>query len=216
MRCRQFARHGYHHGNLKEALIAAARRLIAEHGPQGFTLNEASRTAGVSPSAPYRHFRDRNALIEATAEEGFNLFRERLLASAEGAATPFDALERMGEAYYTFALEEPGFYQAMFSSGLPAVGASVSEAGDRAFAVLEDAVRRLGAQPHQVRELAIKIWALTHGMTGLIASSAISAEEAGQLACSAVEALLKDCGIAVPPRTPAEPPRVLAESSPVA
>ena len=116
---------------------------------------------------------------------------------------------------YTFALEEPGFYQAMFSSGLPAVGASVSEAGDRAFAVLEDAVRHLGAQPHQVRELAIKIWALTHGMTGLIASSAISAEEAGQLACSAVEALLKDCGIAVPPRTPSEPVRGFAESSPV-
>ena len=69
MRCRpphaQFVRHGYHHGNLREALIAAARRLIAEHGPQGFTLNEASRTAGVSPSAPYRHFRDRNALIDS-------------------------------------------------------------------------------------------------------------------------------------------------------
>lgn len=213
MRCRQFARHGYHHGNLKEALIAAARRLIAEHGPQGFTLNEASRTAGVSPSAPYRHFRDRNALIEATAEEGFNLFRERLVAATEGAASPFEALDRMGCAYYTFALEEPGFYQAMFSSGLPAVGASVTEAGDRAYAVLEDAVRQLGAQPHQVRELSIKIWALTHGMTGLIASSAISSEEAGRLACSAVEALLRDCGISVPPRVPAEPPYVFAETS---
>lgn len=216
MRCRQFARHGYHHGNLKEALIAAARRLIAEHGPQGFTLNEASRTAGVSPSAPYRHFRDRNALIEATAEEGFRLFRERLLAATEGVSSPYEALERMGCAYYTFALEEPGFYQAMFSSGLPAVGASVTEAGERAFAVLEDAVRRLGAREHQVRELTVKIWALTHGMTGLIASSAISSEEAGRLACSAVDALLRDCGIAVPPKAPKEPRPALAESSPVA
>ena len=66
-----------------------------------------------------------------------------------------------------------------------------------------------------MRELAIKIWALTHGMTGLIASSAISAEEAGRLACSAVEALLRDCGIDVPPRTPAEAPLAFAESSPV-
>jgi AcrR family transcriptional regulator len=202
MRCRpphvQFARHGYHHGNLKEALIAAARKLIAEHGPQGFTLNEASRTAGVSPSAPYRHFRDRNALIEATAEEGFNLFRERLLASAEGATTPYDALQRMGAAYYAFALDEPGFYQAMFSSGLPAVGAPVTEAGDRAFAVLENAVRALGAQEHQVRALAIKIWAFTHGMTGLIASGSVSPMEAGRLAGDAVDTLLRDSGIAIP------------------
>src|SRR5947208_3220696 len=118
-----FGRAGYHHGNLKEALIAAARRLIAEHGPSGFSLNEASRTAGVSASAPYRHFRDRNALIEATAEEGFRLFRERLEASAAGSADAYDALCRMGAAYYGFAMDEPGFYQAMFSSGLPKVGA---------------------------------------------------------------------------------------------
>src|SRR5437667_3807861 len=126
MRCRpphaQFARHGYHHGNLKEALIAAARRLIAEHGPLGFSLNEASRSAGVSASAPYRHFRDRNALIEATAEEGFRLFRQRLESAAAGAADPYDALARMGAAYYGFAMDEPGSYQAMFSSGLPKVG----------------------------------------------------------------------------------------------
>jgi AcrR family transcriptional regulator len=202
MRCRpphaQFARHGYHHGNLREALIAAARRLIAEHGPQGFTLNEASRTAGVSPSAPYRHFRDRNALIEATAEEGFNLFRQRLLAATAGVVSPYEALHRMGAAYYAFALDEPGFYQAMFSSGLPAVGTSVTQAGDRAFAVLEDAVRALGAKEHQVRELAIKIWAFTHGMTGLIASGSVSAMEAGRLAGDAVDAMLRDSGISVP------------------
>src|SRR6185503_10743236 len=193
-----FGRPGYHHGNLKEALIAAARRLIAEHGPQGFTLNEASKSAGVSSSAPYRHFRDRNALIEATAEEGFKLFRQRLLASVEGAADPYDALSRMGAAYYAFALDEPGFYQAMFSSGLPAVGTSVTQAGDRAFAVLEDAVRALGAKENQVRELAIKIWAFTHGMTGLIASGSVSAMEAGRLAGDAVDAMLRHSGISVP------------------
>src|SRR4029078_1126038 len=105
MRCRpphaQFARHGYHHGNLREALIAAARRLIAVHGPQGFTLNEASRTAGVSPSAPYRHFRDRNALIEATAEEGFNLFRERLLAATADVVSHSRAPHPTSTDYYS-------------------------------------------------------------------------------------------------------------------
>src|SRR5438094_9494567 len=154
-----FGRPGYHHGNLKEALIAAARRLIAEHGPQGFTLNEASRSAGVSASAPYRHFRDRNALIEATAEEGFKLFRDRLEAAAAGASDPYEALARMGAAYYGFAMEDPGFYQAMFSSALPTVGTPVAEAGARAFAVLEERGKRLGAGDGQARELALETWA---------------------------------------------------------
>jgi AcrR family transcriptional regulator len=191
-----FSRHGYHHGNLKEALIAAARRLIAEHGPLGFTLNEASRTAGVSASAPYRHFRDRNALIEATAEEGFKLFRERLEAAAAGASDAYDALCRMGAAYYGFAMDEPGFYQAMFSSGLPKVGAPVADAGARAFAVLEGAVKRLGAGGAQSRELALKIWAFSHGMAGLIGSGAVSIMDAGRLSRSAVDALLRDAGLA--------------------
>src|SRR5205085_2769460 len=146
-----------------------------EHGPQGFTLNEASRSAGVSASAPYRHFRDRNALIEATAEEGFKLFRQRLEAAVAGGSDPYDALARMGAAYYGFAMDEPGLYQAMFSSGLPKVGAPVAEAGARAFAVLEDCVKQLGAGEAQSRELALKIWAFSHGMAGLIASGAVSA-----------------------------------------
>ncbi len=191
-------RPGYHHGNLKEALIAAARKLIAEHGPMGFTLNEASKEAGVSASAPYRHFRDRNALIEATAEEGFGLLRQRLEASVEGIADPYEALCRMGPAYYGFALDEPGLYQAMFSSGLPQVGAPVADAGARAFAALQNVVRRFGVGDSKSRELALKIWAFSHGMAGLIASGAVSVMDAGELARSAVDAFLKDAGLPVP------------------
>lgn len=193
-----FGRHGYHHGNLKEALIAAARKLIAEHGPQGFTLHEATKEAGVSASAPYRHFKDRNALIEATAEEGFRLFRERLEASVAGGTNPYDALSKMGAAYYAFALDEPGFYQAMFSSGLPRVGAPVAEAGAKAFGVLQDVVARMGAEGVQSREVALKIWAFSHGMAGLIASGAVSVMEAGRLSSSAVDALLKDAKLLRP------------------
>jgi AcrR family transcriptional regulator len=192
---------GYHHGNLKEALIAAARKLIAEHGPLGFTLNEASKEAGVSASAPYRHFRDRNALIEATAEEGFRQLRTRLEASAEGITDPYTALCRMGPAYYSFALDEPGLYQAMFSSGLPQVGAPVAEAGAKAFAVLQNAVQRLGTGEAQSRQLAIKIWAFSHGMAGLISSGAVSVLDAGELSRTAVDAFLKDAGLTVPGRS---------------
>ena len=69
---------GYHHGNLKEALIQAARQLIAEKGPAGFTFADAARSAGVSPAAPYRHFRDREALLADVAREGFQRFEAML------------------------------------------------------------------------------------------------------------------------------------------
>src|SRR5262245_64624981 len=71
-------RRGYHHGNLREALIGAALDLISQKGPAGFTFAEAARQAGVSPAAPYRHFRDRDALIADVAHQGFERFGQRL------------------------------------------------------------------------------------------------------------------------------------------
>jgi len=68
----------YHHGNLKEVLLEAARKLIEEHGAFGFSLTEAARLAGVSPAAPYRHFRDRDALLAEVAKSGFERFAARL------------------------------------------------------------------------------------------------------------------------------------------
>src|SRR5712692_10782092 len=102
-------RQGYHHGNLREALLAAARDLIAERGPVGFTLVEAGRRAGVSPAAPYRHFRDRDALVAEICRRGFDEFGRRLGAAWAGAEQdPRGAFASMGEAYLAFAREEPG------------------------------------------------------------------------------------------------------------
>ena len=70
---------GYHHGNLKEALVRAALELIAEKGPGGFTFAEAARWAGVSPAAPYRHYGDRDELLADVARRGFTLFEQALL-----------------------------------------------------------------------------------------------------------------------------------------
>ena len=69
---------GYHHGNLKEALLRAALELIAQKGPAGFTFAEAARWAGVSPAAPYRHFRDRDELLASVALRGFHQFEQAL------------------------------------------------------------------------------------------------------------------------------------------
>ena len=99
---------GYHHGNLKEALVRAALELIAKKGPAGFTFAEAARWAGVSPAAPYRHFRDRDELMSDVARRGFDRFEEALRrAWDEGHPDPSTAFERLGKAYLEFARKEP-------------------------------------------------------------------------------------------------------------
>src|ERR1700742_617587 len=114
------AERGYHHGNLKEALLQAALDLISKKGPAGFTFADAARMAGVSPAAPYRHFRDRDELIASIAQRGFEQF-EQLLTQAwdDGRPDTVAAFERVGKAYLAFARAEPAFYSAMFESGVP-------------------------------------------------------------------------------------------------
>jgi len=112
-------RRGYHHGNLREALIEAALDLIAKKGPAGFTFADAARWAGVSAAAPYRHFRDRDALIADVARRGFELFAARLdRAWSDGRPESFSAFENVGRAYLDFAHDEPAYYSAMFEAGL--------------------------------------------------------------------------------------------------
>jgi AcrR family transcriptional regulator len=165
---------GYHHGNLKEALLRAALELIAKKGPAGFTFAEAARWAGVSPAAPYRHFRDRDELLANVALRGFHQF-EAALSKAwdDGRPDVFGALERLGKAYLDFARTEPAYYSAMFEAGVPlAANPELREAGDRAFAVLRAAADKLCAQmPARGRPpalmVALHIWAVAHGIASL-------------------------------------------------
>jgi AcrR family transcriptional regulator len=165
---------GYHHGNLKEALLRAALELIAQKGPAGFTFAEAARWAGVSPAAPYRHFRDRDELLASVALRGFHQFESALSkAWDDGRPDVFVALERLGKAYLDFARAEPAYYSAMFEAGVPlAPNPELREAGDRAFAVLRAAAEQLCAQmPPRGRPpalmVALHIWAVAHGIASL-------------------------------------------------
>src|ERR1700692_4639722 len=165
---------GYHHGNLKEALLRAALELIAQKGPGGFTFAEAARWAGVSPAAPYRHFRERDELLASIALRGFHQF-EAALAQAwdEGRPDVFFGLDRLGKAYLDFARSEPAYYSAMFEAGLPlATNPELREAGDHAFAVLRGAAEKLCAQtPARDRPPALMgalhIWGMAHGIAPL-------------------------------------------------
>jgi AcrR family transcriptional regulator len=165
---------GYHHGNLREALIRAALDLIARKGPAGFTFAEAARAAGVSPAAPYRHFRDRDDLLIDIARRGFDQFAKGLAAAwDEGRPDAFTAFERLGRAYLEFARTEPAYYSAMFEAGVPLEAhAELRESGERAFAVLRTAAEKLIARlPAERRPpalmMALHIWAMSHGIAAL-------------------------------------------------
>ena len=169
-------RRGYHHGNLREALIRAALDLIASKGPGGFTFADAARWAGVSSAAPYRHFRDRDALMIDVARRGFEMFEAALrTAWNKGEPDPFTAFDALGRAYLAFARSEPAYYSAMFEAGIP-VGADpeLREAGERAFHVLRDASEALAQRlPKDKRPpalmMSLHIWAMSHGVASLFA-----------------------------------------------
>jgi AcrR family transcriptional regulator len=169
-------RRGYHHGNLREALVRAALDLISQKGPGGFTFAEAARQAGVSPAAPYRHYRDRDALLADVATKGFEQFTAELrLAWDGGRPSPLTAFDRMGRAYLQFARAEPALYAAMFESGLPLKDyPDVCAASDAAFAALREACDAVvatlpaGKRPPALM-MSLHIWSLCHGIASLFA-----------------------------------------------
>jgi AcrR family transcriptional regulator len=179
-------RRSYHHGNLKEALVEAARRFIAERGLGGFTLADAAKLVGVTPAALYRHFRGREALVEEVAFRGFKDLAERLARALRGSGTPLERFTRMGEAYLTFAEQEPGYYAAMFSPrpsegeeppppwGRPRVPEPAHGAeGEQAFDLLVKGLETAfpdGFGSVDPRFLALEVWALSHGIATLAAA----------------------------------------------
>jgi len=169
---RALARRGYHHGNLKDALVEAARTLIAERGASGFTLAEAAKLAGVTPAAPYRHFNDRNALLCELARRGFDAFGARLgEAWSAGRPDPVAALWRMGEAYLDFARQEPGVYAAMFGDARLLCEAPLIASSAAALDALRNAASSVlayrGVAEPDGRRLGAQIWAASHGVASL-------------------------------------------------
>ena len=167
-------RKSYHHGNLRQALVEATAALIQELGPQAFTLTEAARRAGVSPAAPYRHFKGREDLLEEVARQGFVEFAGRLEAAFdEGRPKPLTAFLRMGQAYLDFAADRPGYYMAMFESGISIAGnADLAKASERAQGVLLRASGTLTERLPEnrrppARMMANHIWAMSHGVVEL-------------------------------------------------
>jgi AcrR family transcriptional regulator len=170
------AKAGYHHGNLKQALVEAALKLIEDRGPTGFTLSEAAREAGVTPAAVYRHFQGREDLIAECARQGYEIFADLLdHAYAKGQPSALKAFEATGRAYLAFARRFPGYYVAMFESGVSInSNADLARVASRAHGVLEKAAVELsqhippGKRPPPAM-FSAHIWALSHGVVELFA-----------------------------------------------
>ncbi len=167
---------GYHHGNLKQALIDAVLHLIEVRGPTGFTLSEAAKQAGVTPAAVYRHFEGREDLIAEAARQGFAMFADLMqYAYDTGQPSALAAFEATGRAYLAFARRHPGHYIAMFESGIsvnrtPELAIAAKQARD----VLEQAASDLCEHipPHKrppASMFSAHIWALSHGVVELYA-----------------------------------------------
>jgi AcrR family transcriptional regulator len=169
------ATHTYHHGNLREALLKAALGLVRKAGPQGFTLREAARRAGVSHNAPYRHFKNRDELLAEVAAEGFERLTKFMEQSAAQGASPLARFQLSGRGYVRFALQYPEHFAVMFDHpGLAQASAHCGVASGQAFATLLGYVRdcqEVGALPAgDPQMLALMAWSVVHGVSKLAVS----------------------------------------------
>jgi AcrR family transcriptional regulator len=164
----------YHHGALREALVAATESLLAEKGSEGFSLREVARRAGVSPAAPAHHFGDASGLLTAVATLGFDGLAAALrTGEALGGKDPRARLREQGVAYVAFAMRYPGRFRLMFRDALRHDDAQLQRAGNAAFLVLEDGVRlAFGVAPGKPLPAKgwtalLALWSAVHGYAHL-------------------------------------------------
>lgn len=163
----------YHHGDLREALIAATHRLLVEKGAEGFTLADACRLAGVTTAAPYKHFRDKHEILQEIVERGFDLLAERSVAAvqAKGEGT-LDGIIAMGHAYLAFAVEETAVFRLMFGQSQEVKRApEVATRGRACFSGVIAQVEVYCARNSvsgDARQIALELWTLVHGAACLV------------------------------------------------
>jgi AcrR family transcriptional regulator len=163
----------YHHGGLREALIGAARQLVAERGAENFTLSDACRLAGVTTAAPYRHFRSKQQILEEIASRGFDELRQKAMAVvAEKGAGSLEGIIAMGQTYVAFAVDQTAVFRLMFGQEPSLKKAQhVAGTGHACFANLIEQIA-LYCQKNRVQgdaqEIALRLWTFVHGAASLV------------------------------------------------
>jgi AcrR family transcriptional regulator len=166
----------YHHGNLRPALVEAALPLLATYGTTGLSLREVAKAAGVSHAAPYRHFRDKTALLEAIAAAGYaRLMQACQQAEKRFSHDPQKQLTEAGMAYLLLAAENPEIIRLMFGGfSLDNCGEELKQAAQNAFQSLRKIVengQKAGMyKKAETLDLTLASWSMVHGLSMLITS----------------------------------------------
>ncbi|MFN9927100.1 MAG: TetR/AcrR family transcriptional regulator [Phenylobacterium sp.] len=158
----------YHHGDLRRALVEAARRLLEAEGPSALSLRAVAREAGVSPAAPYHHFKDKAELLDAVAQEGWDILGVQM-AAAKRATEGLEQLTALGIAYVLFAREHPALYRVMYdcSRDKDELPAEVQDNKDSAYCMVRDTLVEHGADPNDALRLelaSVAAWCGSHGL----------------------------------------------------
>lgn len=202
------ARRPYHHGDLRQALIDAAVDLLRERGAEALTLRAVARAAGVSQTAPYRHFKDRRALVGAVAQEAFARMGTAIGRAVQHGEPGLPALRRGLAAYIRFAQKHPAEYRVMFGAELARRGdlPELQAAALGVFGILRDGIGRL-QQAGVIGEgdpalMAITAWATLHGlvMLSLDGQTAVTGRSMDTLVDAATGLLLAGMGSALASR----------------
>jgi AcrR family transcriptional regulator len=192
----------YHHGNLRSALLDAAERTVRDRGVQDLSLRELAREVGVSHGAPRRHFPDRQALLDALAQNGFERLGRELRAAVDGAGDDFEErLRATGAAYIRFASEDPALLELMFAGKHRDDAEALQEAAERAFSVMLELIARGQAEgliePGDPERVGFVLFATIQGIASLLASGMLPEEQLDELLTDAIAHFLRGSRSAV-------------------
>lgn len=164
----------YQHGDLRQALIQAGLKLLGEGGVAALSLRAAAQLAGVSHAAPYRHFRDKDALLAAIAEEGFRLLTRHMQDEIESGGDVRERLRAAAVGYVAFAVDNPGYFRVTFGGIVcePGTYPTLDQAGEESYQVLRNLIvegQEAGRlRPGDPDQQALAAWSLVHGLGMLI------------------------------------------------
>jgi AcrR family transcriptional regulator len=186
----------YHHGNLRAALLEQAERTVRDRGVQELSLRELAREVGVSHGAPRRHFPDRQALLDALAESGFERLGAELRAAVDGAGDAFQAqLQATAAAYVRFATRDAELLELMFAGKHRELSGALHEAADRAFAVILELIDQGQAEgalePGEPERVGLVLFATIQGIAALVTSGMIHAGQMDELVADATAHFLR-------------------------
>ncbi len=163
------AKKSFHHGDLREALIAATRELLIEHGPDGFTLADACRRAGVTTAAPYKHFRDKQEILEEIVTRAFDeLAANNAKAVEESGRGTIAGITAMGISYLEFAVAQPAIFRLMFGE-LKKLRTDHTSGNQCLKNVIDEVAYYSRKHGHiaDAEQLAIRLWTFVHGASSL-------------------------------------------------